>query len=198
MIDAAVAEIEDNGIDISVRRIADRLGVPRPVVYRHFADRADLDEQIRRRVLESLLAELMPTLHPDGTVQAAVGAAIGAYLGWIERHPRLHHFLAARRDGPSAGLSDARHQIGGALAHLFEAAMAQHGVDTAPARPMAFGHIGLVDSVVNSWRADPASPLTSDQVAAMLVESVLVLIEGNARVWGVPVTRDTLIADILG
>lgn len=196
MIEAAIAEIETGGVDISVRRIADRLGLPRPVVYRHFSDRADLDEQIRRRILESLMAELMPTLRPDGTVDAAVRASVGTYVGWIERHPRLHHFLGVGARHPtesSPGIAGARQRIGVRLAEMFVAA----GVEPGLARPLAYGHIGLVDGFVNSWRADADSPLTSDEVIDVLAESTLVLIEGNARGLGTRITRETVLGDLL-
>lgn len=200
VIDAAIAEIEATGTEFSVKQIAERLGLPRPVVYRHFADRADLDRQIRSRILAGLMAELMPTLQPDGTVSTAVRAVVETYVGWIVRHPRLHYFLRVgpRRRGNSAPvLAGARDQIGGRLTDLFAAALMRFGVDTATARPMAFGHIGLVDGVVNSWRADPDSRLTSAQIVDVLTESILVLIEGNARTFGVPVDRDSVVGELL-
>ncbi|MBF6331370.1 TetR/AcrR family transcriptional regulator [Nocardia transvalensis] len=198
MLDAAVAVIEENGVDVSVQQIADRLRLPRPVVYRHFDGRADLDDQIRRRILESLLAELMPTLRADGTLKDAVRGAVGTYVGWVDRHPHLHRFLAGDAPhGDSQALAGARDRIGGRLADLFAASLARFGIDTERARPMAFGIIGFVDGVVNSWRADPATTLTSDQVEGILAESVLALFEGNARSLGVPLQRDTLVADLL-
>ncbi|MCM6775480.1 TetR/AcrR family transcriptional regulator [Nocardia sp. CDC159] len=198
VLDAAMTVIEENGVDVSVQQIADRLRLPRPVVYRHFDGRADLDEQIRRRILESLLAELMPTLRADGTLKDAVRGAVGTYVGWVERHPNLHHFLAG--DAPqrdSAALAGARDRIGGRLADLFATSLARFGIDPNRARPMAFGIIGFVDGVVNSWRADPATTLSSDQVEGILSSSVLALFEGNARSLGVPLQRDTLVADLL-
>lgn len=89
MLDAALTVIEENGTDISVQQIADRLRVPRPVVYRHFDGRTDLDDAIRRHILEALLAELLPRLRPDGTLRDAVRGAVGTYVGWVERHPNL-------------------------------------------------------------------------------------------------------------
>ncbi|MQY31372.1 TetR/AcrR family transcriptional regulator [Nocardia aurantia] len=198
VLDAALAVIEESGAEVSVQQIADRLGLPRPVVYRHFDGRADLDEQIRRRIQESLLAEVMPMLRTEGTVRDAVRGAVGTYVGWVERHRNLHRFLigdAADGDG-SHGLGGARNRIGGRLADLFAAALSVYDIDPHRARPMAFGIIGLVDGVVNSWRGDPAT-LTSEQVVGMLTESILALFEGNARSLGVPLTRDTPVADLL-
>ncbi|RDI67124.1 TetR/AcrR family transcriptional regulator [Nocardia pseudobrasiliensis] len=198
VLDAAVAVIEECGVDVSVQQIADRLRLPRPVVYRHFDGRADLDEQIRRRILELLLAELMPTLRADGTLKDAVRGAVGTYVGWIERHPHLHRFLAEDAPhGDSGALAGARDRIGGRLADLFATSLARFGIDPNRARPMAFGIIGFVDGVVNSWRGDIASTLSSEQVEGILSSSVLALFEGNARSLGVPLQRDTLVADLL-
>ena len=199
VLDAAVEVIEQFGVEVSVQQIADRLTLPRPVVYRHFEGRADLDEQIRRRILELLLAEVMPMLRADGTVKDAVRGAITTYVGWVERHPSLHRFLEghAPQGDSSQALAGARDRIGGRLADLFAAALARSGIDPVRARPMAFGVIGLVDGVVTSWRADPATTLTSDQIEGILTESVLSLFEGNAHSLGVPLTRTTPVADLL-
>lgn len=197
MLDTALAVIEENGTEISVQQIADRLQVPRPVVYRHFDGRADLDDAIRRHILESLTAEVLPRLHSDGTVRDLVRGAVGTYVGWVERHPNLHRFLAAADPHSAAGtaLAGARDRIGGQLADLFADALERFGIDRNRARPMAFGIVGFVDGVVNSWRAAPT--LSSEHVEGILTESVLALLEGNARSLDVPLTRDTVVSDLL-
>lgn len=197
MLDAALAVIEENGTEISVQQIADRLSVPRPVVYRHFDGRNDLDEAIRRHILDGLTAELMPRLHPDGTVRDLVRGAVGTYVGWVERHPNLHRFLTAGdpHGESSTALAGARDRIGGRLADLFADTLHRFGIDRNRARPMAFGTVGFVDGVVNSWRAAPG--LSSEHIEGILTESVLSLLEGNARSLDVPLTRDTVVADLL-
>jgi len=199
MIDAAIEVIDEHGLEISVQLIAEHLGLPRPVVYRHVGGRAELDALARQRILELLLAELLPALEPDGTLKDAVRGAIGTYLGWIERHPNLHRFLGdAAPDGTGAAtLAGAGREVGGQLADMFAATLARFGIDPARARPMAFGMVGLVDGVVASWRADPEPVLSTEQVQGILTESVLSLFEGNARSLGVPLQRDSLVADLL-
>ncbi|WP_069162589.1 TetR/AcrR family transcriptional regulator [Nocardia altamirensis] len=197
VIDAAITVIEEHGDDVSVQQIADRLNLPRPVVYRHFDGRTDLDEQIRRQILDSLLAQIMPTLHPDGTVADAVRGAVGTYVRWVERHPNLHRFISGPVPQGDSSLAGARDQIGSRLADLFAIWLSRFGIDQGRARPMAFGIIGFVDGVVNSWRADSASTLASDQVEGILTESVLALFEGNARSLGVPLERDAVVGDLL-
>ncbi|WP_433621316.1 TetR/AcrR family transcriptional regulator [Nocardia sp. CA-120079] len=199
VIDAAITVIEEQGVEVSVQAIADRLQLPRPVVYRHFDGRADLDEQIRREILNSLLTALMPTLQPDGTLRDAVRAAIGTYIGWVERHPNLHRFLGdpAPLGDSSQALAGARDRIGGRLADMFAISLARFGIDPNRARPMAFGIIGFVDGFVNNWRSDAGTTLSCDQVEGILTESVLALFEGNARSLGVPLERDTVVKDLL-
>ncbi|MFC4128635.1 TetR/AcrR family transcriptional regulator [Nocardia rhizosphaerae] len=198
MIDAAVEVIEEHGVEISVQLIAEHLALPRPVVYRHVGGRAELDALARKRILELLLAELLPALRPDGTLKEAVRGAIGTYLGWIDRHPNLHRFLGdAAPEGSDATLAGAGREVGGQLADMFAASLARFGIDSARARPMAFGMVGLVDGVVASWRADAEPELSTEQVQGILTESVLSLFEGNARSLGVPLQRDSLVADLL-
>lgn len=198
MIDAAVEVIEEHGLEISVQLIAEHLALPRPVVYRHVGGRAELDALARQRILDLLLAELLPALQPGGTLKDAVRGAIGTYLGWIDRHPNLHRFLGdAAPQGGAATLGGAGREVGGQLADMFAASLARFGIDPARARPMAFGMVGLVDGVVASWRAEPDPVLTTEQVQGILTESVLSLFEGNARSLGVPLQRDSLVADLL-
>ncbi|WP_433520564.1 TetR/AcrR family transcriptional regulator [Nocardia pseudovaccinii] len=199
VIDAAITVIEERGVEVSVQAIADRLQLPRPVVYRHFDGRADLDEQIRREILNSLLTALMPTLQPDGTLRDAVRGAIGTYIGWVGRHPNLHRFLgdAAPLGDSSQAMAGARDRIGGRLADMFAISLARFGIDPNRARPTAFGIIGFVDGFVNNWRSDAGTTLSCDQVEGILTESVLALFEGNARSLGVPLERDTIVKDLL-
>ncbi|MPY77075.1 MAG: TetR family transcriptional regulator [Actinophytocola sp.] len=201
MLDAAIEAIERHGVGVTVKQIADRLGLPRPVVYRHFNGRSDLDEQVRARILELLLAELEPALHPDGTVAEAVRHAVGTYLGWVDRHPRLHHFLGAGRHHErvtgSPVVSGARDAIAAQLAALFTEALAHFGKDASFARPMAFGVVGLVDGVVNAWRSDPASAVTPAEVTSRLTDSLLALFESNAGVLGISVHADTPVRELL-
>lgn len=189
--------IEEQGVEVSVQQIADRLKLPRPVVYRHFDGRADLDEQIRHAILESLLVELMPRLNPDGSVRDAVRAAVGSYVGWVDRHPHLHRFLNESAPQGDSALAGARNRIGGRLADLFVTSFGRYDIEPSRARPMAFGIIAFVDGVVNSWRADSGSTLTSEQIQGILTESVLALFEGNARSLGVPMDRDSGVGALL-
>lgn len=195
VLDAAIAVIDEDGVHVPVQRIADRLGLPRPVVYRHFGGRVDLDEQIRKRILNMLLSEVVPALRPDGTVGQTVRHAIGTYVHWIERHPNLHQFLGVRA-ATSPALTGARSAIATQLAELFTAALRRFDADTALAGPMAFGVMGLVDGVVNSWRRLPDANAETAQVENMLTRSLLVLLDANAHDLGIALSADTPVSEL--
>jgi AcrR family transcriptional regulator len=122
--------------------------------------------------------------------------AVGTYLHWVQQHPRLHHFLGS--GSPSPVLTGARNLLANRLADLFALALRRAGADTATARPMAFGVLGLVDGVVNAWRSDTRSPVSSELLERRLTESVLALIEVNAHAFGLTITAQTPVAELLG
>lgn len=196
MLDAALSVIEENGTEISVQQIADRLRVPRPVVYRHFDGRADLDDAIRRHIVESLMAELLPRLQPEGTVRELVRGAVGTYVGWVERHPNLHRFLAAADPhGESATvLAGARDRIGGRIGRPVRRhpAALRYRPEPGPAHGLRHrrlrrrGGQQLARGAHAELRASRGHP---HRIGAFLLE-------GNARSLDVPLTRDTVVADL--
>ncbi|MER7914489.1 TetR/AcrR family transcriptional regulator, partial [Streptomyces sp. NPDC096068] len=100
---AALTVIGREGPSVSVAAIGAEAGMPRSVVYRIFRSREDLDERIRARIADDLLAALYPALDPKGTVREAVELGAATYVGWVAEHPRLHQFLGAGSPEQHAG-----------------------------------------------------------------------------------------------
>jgi AcrR family transcriptional regulator len=200
VLDAAVTAIEQDGPGVGVKQIADRVGVPRPVVYRHFKDRADLDEQIRQRIIELLMAELAPTLRPDGTVIKAIRRAMDTYLDWIERHPRLHAFLGTRPNAQTGGsrvVAGTKAAIAVQAGELLTAVLQGLGKDADLAPSIAIGAVGFVDATVNRWLADKRRTLSSTQLAEFLTRSIWSVFDANLRALGVEVDPDRPVSDLL-
>lgn len=201
VLDGAVAAIEEDGPAVGVQHIADRVGLPRSVVYRHFQGRSDLDEQVRQRIIDALMAELAPTLRPDGTPTEAIQRAVDAYLGWIERHPRLHAFLGGG-SGHTHGtnsrvVSGTKTAIAVQVADLLARVLRQFDKDTELSTSLAFGLVGLVDASVNNWLADRETTVTTTQLAAFLARSLWLVLDGNLRALGVEIDPDTPISELL-
>ncbi|MDQ0994044.1 TetR/AcrR family transcriptional regulator [Streptomyces sp. V3I7] len=200
LIDAAVAAIEEEGPGVGVKQIAERIGLPRSVVYRHFKDRADLDELIRERIVASLMAELAPTLEPDGTVMTSIRRIIHAYLDWIGRNRRLHAFLGTDACAPGDGsgvVAGTKAAIAVQLGKLFAAVLTHLEKDASLAAPTAFGLVGFVDATVNSWLADKQPRLRSAELADFLACSIWSVLHGNLGTLGVEIAPNQPISELL-
>ncbi|AJE80924.1 MULTISPECIES: TetR/AcrR family transcriptional regulator [Streptomyces] len=200
ILDAALAVIDEEGPEVGVRRIAERIGAPRSAVYRHFRDRADLDGRIRRRALDSLLAELGPTLEPDGTVLCAIRRSVDAYLGWIAAHPQRYAFLSA---GEHGGRSPDTEGTKAVIAHragtVFKAVLRALGKEDAGlAVPLASGLVGFVDATVDNWLAGRPDAAASAPLAEFLTRSVWAVLDGNLRALGVQLPPDQRVSALLG
>lgn len=199
VLDAAVTAIEQDGPGVGVKRIAERVGLPRSVVYRHFADRADLDGQVRQRIVEMLMGELQPTLRPDGTPLESIRRAVDAYLGWIERHPRLHTFLgggSGKTRGGSKVAVGTKAAIAAETTELFAAALRHFDADTRLAGSIAFGLVGFVDATVNHWLAERDTTLSTDELAEYLTRSVWLVLDGNLRALGIQLDPHTPVSEL--
>lgn len=200
ILDAAMDAINEDGPDVGVQQIAQRADVPRSVVYRIFTDRGDLDEQLRGRIIERLMADLAPTLTPEGTVGEAIARAVETYLAWIVEFPRLHQFLGtgspSRRTTGSRVVTGTKTAIALQLAGLLAAVLEKVADNADLAEPLAFGLVGLVDASVNRWLSNPQSTLGSDAVAQFLEVSIWQVLHGNLQGIGVHVDLTTPVSEL--
>ncbi|AJF63461.1 TetR/AcrR family transcriptional regulator [Streptomyces vietnamensis] len=172
VLTAALTVIEREGTAVSVAAIGAEAGMPRSVVYRIFRSREDLDEQIRARITDDLMAALSPALAPRGTIREAIEHAAGTYVGWVALHPELHRFLGSG----SPAVTGTRTAIALRLARLLDS-YAERFLDGEPAPTgfnlnLAFGMVGLVDGVVNQWAAHPESRSSLDDLTHFLSDAL--------------------------
>lgn len=131
-IDAAEHILEREGLDaVTMRRLADELGIRAPSLYKHLADKAEILTALQERALTRLADALAAT-------SGDIADLADAYRHWALHHPRLYE-LSARfpidRDRLTAGVEDA------AAAPLIRAT----GGDIAAARALWGLAHGLVD-----------------------------------------------------
>lgn len=193
ILDAAIAVLEahEPGVEFHVQQIAERAGLNRTVVYRHFVDRADLDRAIQERILDDLAALLLPEVTLDGTVNAIILRIVGTYVDWVVAHPSLHRF-AEQGNGPfQLGIS----HIAAVLVEILQTAIALLQADldddeVAALDPLCHGLVGAVLGAVRRWVnrdvLEPAAP----RMAELLSESVWHLLDGHARRLGIEIDPD--------
>jgi len=201
ILEAALAAITDEGSDVGVQQIAARADVPRSAVYRIFADRGDLDEQIRARIIDRLMADLAPALTPQGTARQAITRAVDTYLRWIVDAPRLHQFLgigsASRRTTGSRVVTGTKTAIALQISDQFATMLRNLDQDAAVAESLAFGLVGLVDASVNRWLSNPESAMTGAQLADFLTTSIWQVLDGNLRRLGITIDPATPLSELL-
>lgn len=154
MVQAAMDAVRAQGPGVSVAEIAAAAGITKPVLYRHFVDRADLQRAVGQEAAALLLARMAPTLSANGDPQAVVRAIIDAFLGGIEDEPELWRFVVHHpvERTPGAGIvDDARAEIATMLTAVLAEQLRRAGRDTDRAAVWAQGLVGMVQSAGDWW-----------------------------------------------
>jgi AcrR family transcriptional regulator len=205
ILDAAIGVLADSepGAEVHVQQIADRAGLSRTVVYRHFADRADLDAAVQGRALELLRAELVPALGFEGTPVDIIRRIVSAYVGWASEHPSLHEFAQQDPPGPGVGqMERAIQQIAGQIEDLINV-----GVEVLHVRldedeglaldPLVFGLVGGVFTATRRWLSRPEQRPSQERYVELVTEAVWLQIAGMAKARGVELAPDVPVETLL-
>ncbi|MGN6612687.1 MAG: TetR/AcrR family transcriptional regulator [Angustibacter sp.] len=160
-VGAALEAVRAHGPETGLDEIATRAGVSKPVLYRHFADRADLfaavldaiaDEVLLPRIATELAA--LPT-SPDGTVTDAetIGRVVRAFVSVVDDEPQLYRFALAHassgRDGDFVATTE--HRVAQLLSTLLGDRLRELGADSGGAEVWAFGIVGMVQLATRRW-----------------------------------------------
>lgn len=188
-VTAAIAAINRYGPEVRVEQIAKEAGVPRPVLYRHFKDRADLDAAIAQHAAEDLLAKLAPVLSPRGTARGAINAVVRTYLGWVEASPEVYRFVVHRAG--QAAADGTRSEIGRRATELLAAYFRWYGATSPVLGPLTAGLVAMVDAAVDHTLRPDVEPVDRELLADRLVDAVWQVIAGEAAASGVPASPDT-------
>jgi AcrR family transcriptional regulator len=188
-VDAALAAIAEHGPDVSTEQIAERAGVARTRLYRHFADAADLRRAIARRAAELVTAELEPLWHPQGSPRSMITVVIETHLRWLTGHAELHRYLLRTAPSASEPGVDVRGAIARHLSRLFTGYLAAFGLDTAPADTIAFGLVGYVESATTRWLDHPGA-LSLAQLTEQLTGTIWAMLDHTLRAGGISLDPD--------
>ena len=205
ILDAAIEVLVDAepGAEVHVQQIADRAGLSRTVVYRHFSDRADLDAAVQDRALELLRAELVPALSFEGTPVDIIRRVVSAYVGWASEHPSLHEF--AQHDAPGSGIGQmerAIQQIAGQIEDLINVGVEVLHVsldedEVAALDPLVFGLVGAVFTSTRRWLSRPERKPGRETFVELVTEAVWLQIAGMAKGRGVELDPDVPVEQLL-
>lgn len=203
IIDAAIAEIADNdpGAEFHVQQIAERAGLSRTVIYRHFTDRAELDREIQVAILDDLWALLLPAVSLDGTIPDIIHRIVGTYVTWAVENPSLHRIAEQDSLGDSP-LQQGIEVIARQLVELIETAVDILGLDPpsemrAALDPLVFALVGAVFSAVRRWVSRPVREPDAEVVVRLVTESVWYILDGHGRMLGIELDPDQPVEELL-
>jgi AcrR family transcriptional regulator len=154
MVAAAMGAVRRHGPGVSVAEIAAAAGITKPVLYRHFTDRADLQRAVGQEAAAMLMARIAPALAADGEPRAVVRAIVDAFLGGIEDEPELWRFVVhhpVERTSGAEIVDDARAEIARMLTAVLSERLRASGRATAGAAVWAQGLVGMVQSAGDWW-----------------------------------------------
>jgi AcrR family transcriptional regulator len=173
LVEATLTAVGKHGAGVGMDEIAAEAGTSKTVVYRHFADRAELYVAVCNRVAAQLLPKLRAAIEATGShPRGMVAAAIDTYLAFIEADPELYRFVVHQQtlDRPTSDPIDSLSDlVGKQAAAAITVALQQAGHDPAAASPWGHGVVGLVRSAADWWlRAE--RPMLRTELAAHLTD----------------------------
>jgi len=160
LVDAAIRAIDAHGPQVSMREIAAEAKVPKPTLYRFFADKWALVNAIDDRVMDTLTERIVtgPQL-TAGTLGQLVEEALTGYADFVAEHPSVFRFLQLNFAGTGGG-------PGSPGAHAMETA-----------RTMA-GDISSVLTSMVPGADDPDAARHIDTASAMIMGAVVFAADG--------------------
>jgi AcrR family transcriptional regulator len=181
ILKAARAAIEEYGPDALTGQIAERAGLARPNVYRHFHSKDDLDVAVARSAFQELRAEIRSRLGLCGSPLEVIRAPIAVQVGWADSHPNLYRFL----------ISHGRHRRARQRSVAFAAEVAAAGARYFPhfadspdgADQIVVGLGGMIDASVLAWLVRRTE--TREQLIDRLTSQTWLIIDHHLRRVGV-------------
>jgi AcrR family transcriptional regulator len=160
IVAAALVAVKEHGPDVSTEQIAERAGIPRPRLYRHFTDAEDLHDAVAQCAADLLIAEIAPTLTGlVGTPRGIIVRIVDTFVTWMTENVSLYHYVVNRATGGRTGgnrvVADARTTVSGMLRDFLERYCALLGIDPVTVDPLAFGLVGMVESATQRWLVAP-------------------------------------------
>lgn len=131
--------------------LAEAAGITKPILYRHFGDRAGLAAALAERAVGSLRESLAAGLEGEAPPRERMRAAIAAFVAFTHEQAGLYRFLLrAATEGERHDLVDG---IAAQIAVVLATGLRQAGSDSGPAELWAHAIIGAVFSG-STWWAD--------------------------------------------
>lgn len=202
LLDAAIQLIDEReaGAGLPMVEIAERAGLRRPVIYRYFTDRQELDSAIEAEVAARLAREIVPHLDVAQPIIDIIRGSIGVYVRWSEDHPSLRWIIDRGSRSPGGPVEQGYSDIAQIVATLVLGAV--DGLDLPVTErerryvdPLVHGLVEAVVGAVRRWVSLEDRP-PARILVHLATESTWYIMAGHAQALGFSLERDQNLADL--
>lgn len=139
--------------------IAAEAGITKPILYRHFGDRAGLVAALGERFAGELLAAIGGQLQAEEEPRTVLHHTIDAFVAFIERDPNVYRYLVEQAliQRPDA-LQGFIRQVAAQVAIAIGERLRAIGADSGPAEVWAVGIVGMVHFAGDWWEERRTMP----------------------------------------
>ncbi len=168
LIEAAMTAIREHGANVGMDQIARAAHTSKPVIYRYFADKADLYRAIVAQAAASLVARIVAALDGVTEPRAEIAAGVDAFLAMLEEDPELYRFaISHRSDAVDDVVRDYTGSIGEIITQRLRDHLMAQGRDPAAATPWGIAMVGFIRAA-GDWWIDHRDATTRDDLADYL------------------------------
>lgn len=181
IVDAAIALVEELpiGAELTLQDVADRAGLVRTVVQRHFGGRIGLVRAVQADIVAQAFAQIAGAADNLTTYRALSHDVVAATVSWVGGHPNLHVLIEKELgDGEPSELSraitDFAEQLTGLntlIARGFGLILDQRQI--AETRLLYIGLIGQVRATTSHWVLHDQELVSADAVISLLSNWIL-------------------------
>lgn len=175
LIEATLRAIDEYGPDLSIDDVVRTARIPRPKLYRYFADKDALFAAVGGRVQEMIVEQVVPQLSAASKALELVSSPVAAYVRLVDERPNLLRFLVNShlREGRSpADLIEGGRPLSDATVDVWSATILARGGVGGNLECVVDAALGAVGLGVLRWLN---SPITSKDA---LIEEL------TAFLWG--------------
>lgn len=181
LVEAAASLVASDVTALSMEAVAEAAGVSRPLVYKHFANRAELLVAVYRRETATLHEELAEAVRAAGGLEAKFRALIrGALRGQAERGAALSALRAAGARNHELR-EEQRRRDQGTVAYFARHAARELGTEPKLTRDTVSILLRSVEAVLADWRLRP-TPSHAERLEQAYVTICMGALERLARV----------------
>ncbi|MFE7224291.1 TetR/AcrR family transcriptional regulator [Nocardioides sp. NPDC057577] len=183
LVAAAVRAVDSAGAEVSIADIAAEAGVSKPVLYRYFADKAELHAAVGMWAARQILDAVVDAVLAPASTRQRVEAGVAAYVETIAEHPNVYLLLVRQHTGGTDPLAHGKQLIAATFARLLGDTFGRLGVDAAGAEPWAHSLVGIGESA-GQWWLDRRT-MSRAAFTRYLSEFVWHALEGTTAEYGV-------------